>query len=94
MLAPSCTGFLRHSMSEMSPLLHMIMRMVRLAVMILTAVLAAIICVFLWQRHGTDGFSFQQGDKGFLGLMIFLLGFCLYFTRGIARELRKPPQGD
>ena len=80
-------------MSEMSPLLHMIMRVVRLAVMILAAILAAIICVFLWQRHGADGFSFQQGDKGFLGLMVFLLGFCVYLARGIKREMRKPSQG-
>ena len=93
MLAPSCTGFLRHSMSEMSPLLHMIMRAARSMVIVLAVILAAIICVFLWQRHGADGIALQQGDKGFLGLMVFLLGFCLYLVRGIAREMRKPSQG-
>ena len=90
MLAPSCTGFLPHSMSEMSPLLHMIVRAARLVVLVLAAILAGIIGVFLWQHHGADGFAFRQGDKGFLGLMIFLLGFCLYLARGMAREMRKP----
>ena len=67
----------------------MIMRAAQLMVMVLAAILAVIICVFLWQHHGADGFAFQQGDKGFLGLMVFLLGFCLYLVRGMAREMRK-----
>ena len=71
----------------------MIMRAARLMVIVLAVIMAAIICVFLWQRHGADGFALQQDDKGFLGLMVFLLGLCLYLVRGIAGEMRKPSQG-
>jgi hypothetical protein len=77
-------------MSEMSPLLRLVLAVMRVVVTIFAGLLVAIIGVFLWQHHGADGFDLRNGAGGFLTLLIALLAFCLYMIRSITSELKKP----
>jgi len=79
-------------MSEMSPLLKLIIMMVRYVCMALAGLLVLVIGVFLWQKHGANGFEFVQGDWGMMGLFAVLLAITVYLIRGFGRELLPPRQ--
>ncbi len=77
-------------MSEMSPLLRLVLVTMRMACQALAILLVLIIGVFLWSKHGPSGFEFLQGDWGMLVVMSTLLVLSLYLARGAGRELGGP----
>ena len=76
-------------MSEMSPLLHLLMHGLRGGCMMIVALLVLVSGIFIWSRHGPDGFLWQNGDLGTLILFAALFLFDVALIWGIGRELSK-----
>jgi uncharacterized sodium:solute symporter family permease YidK len=60
------------------------------------AAAALIICfagILLYQRWTPDGFVFQKGDFGFLGVLAALLILAVYLVRGMRKEMDNPGGG-
>jgi hypothetical protein len=55
------------------------------------ALMALFIGINLWQHITPDKQLVIEGnDRGFLGVMVVLLGFSLYLVWSIGKELKKP----
>jgi hypothetical protein len=75
-------------MAEMSPLARVLVSVLRWGSMGASALLVLFIGIFCWQKWTPEGLVFAPGDKGFLGVMVVLLGLALYLVQGMTRELR------
>ena len=74
-------------MAEMSPLISVLMSILKKGTWVAATLLGLFAAILLWQRHTPDGFVWQQGDKGFLGLLAVLFVFAVYLLRSIGKEL-------
>jgi hypothetical protein len=74
-------------MSEMSPLLKLVLAAMRVTCLALAMLLVLIIGVFLWSKHTPAGFVFVHGDWGMLAVLGTLIALSLYLARGAGREL-------
>ncbi len=79
-------------MSEMSPLLHLLLRALRSGCVMIVALLLLVSAIFLGSRHQPAGFLWQNGDFGTLILFGALILFDVALIWGIGRELRKYQQ--
>jgi hypothetical protein len=75
-------------MAEMSPLARVLMMILQKGSWAAAGLLALFAGILLWQRHTAEGFIFQQGDKGFLGLLAVLFLLAVYLVRSIGKEIR------
>jgi hypothetical protein len=77
-------------MAEMSPLARILMGILQKGTWVAGFLLALFAGILLWQRYTPDGFIWQQGDKGFLGLLAALFLLALYLLRSFKKELNNP----
>ncbi len=77
-------------MAEMSPLARVLMTILQKGSWAAAALLALFAGILLWQRYTPDGFAWQQGDKGFLGLLAVLFVLALYLVRSFKKEMNNP----
>jgi hypothetical protein len=77
-------------MSEMSPLARVLMGILQKGSWFAGGLLLLFAGILLWQRYTPEGFAWQQGDKGFLGLLVVLFLLAIYLVRSFKRELDKP----
>jgi hypothetical protein len=76
-------------MAEMSPLIRLLMSILQKGTWGAGALLALFAGLLLWQRYTPDGFAWQPGDKGFLGLLGVLFLLVLYLVRSFKKEMDK-----
>jgi hypothetical protein len=81
-------------MAEMSPLARVLMGILEKGSWVAGGLLALFAGILLWQRYTPDGFVWQQGDKGFLGLLGVLFLMAIYLVRSIAKEIRNNSEGQ
>ncbi len=79
-------------MAEMSPLARVLMGILQKGSWVAGGLLALFAGILLWQRYTPEGFAWQQGDKGFLGLLVALFLFAVYLIRSFKKELEKSGQ--
>ena len=77
-------------MAEMSPLISVLMSILKKGTWVAATLLGLFAAILLWQRYTPDGFVWQQGDKGFLGLLAALFLLALYLLRSFKKELNNP----
>ena len=58
--------------------------------MVVLGLLVLIVGMFLWSRHTAQGFTWQNGDVGMLGVFGVLLLFDIFLILGMGRELKRP----
>ena len=84
-------------MAEMSPLANVLMAILQKGAWAAATLVTLFAAILLFQRYTPDGFVFQKGDFGFLGLLVAILLFAIYLVRGIKKEIetsgvdRPPP---
>jgi hypothetical protein len=81
-------------MAEMSPLARVLMGILQKGSWVAGGLLALFAGILLWQRYTPEGFAWQQGDKGFLGLLGVLFLLAIYLVRSIAKEVRNNSGGQ
>lgn len=81
------------SMSEMSPLARVLMGILHWGSRVAAILLLAFAGILLFQRWTPQGFVFESGDLGFLGVLGALVLLAIYLVRGIGRELKGPDGG-
>lgn len=74
-------------MAEMSPLAHVLLTILQKCSWVAGALMALFSGILLWQRYTPEGFVWQQGDKGFLGLLGVMFLIALYLVRSIGKEI-------
>jgi hypothetical protein len=74
-------------MAEMSPLARVLMGILQKGSWVAAGLLALFAGILLWQRYTPQGFAWQQGDKGFLGLLTVLFLLAVYLVRSIGKEV-------
>lgn len=77
-------------MAEMSPLARVLMGILEKGTWVAGGLLALFAGILLWQRYTPEGFVWQQGDKGFLGLLAALFALAVYLVRSFKKEMDKP----
>lgn len=77
-------------MAEMSPLARILMSILQKGTWVAGGLLALFAGILLWQRYTPEGFVWQQGDKGFLGLLVVLFVFAIYLVRSFKKEMDRP----
>jgi urea transporter len=77
-------------MAEMSPLARFLMSILEKSTWVAGGLLALFAAILLWQRYTPEGFAWQQGDKGFLGLLAVLFALAVYLVRSFKKEMDKP----
>jgi hypothetical protein len=77
-------------MAEMSPLARILMGILQKGTWVAGGLLILFSGILLWQRYTPDGFAWQQGDKGFLGLLAVLFALAVYLVRSFKKELDNP----
>jgi hypothetical protein len=77
-------------MAEMSPLARVLMGILEKGSWVAGGLLALFAGILLWQRYTPEGFVWQQGDKGFLGLLAVLFALAVYLVRSFKKEMDKP----
>jgi hypothetical protein len=75
---------------NMSPLGRFLVGVLHKGSWAAAALLVAFTCILLYQRKTPDGFQFQQGDYGFLGVLAALLILAVYLVRAIKKEINNP----
>lgn len=84
-------------MAEMSPLAKVLMSILQKGSWAAGAMIVLFGGILLYQRYTPEGFVFQKGDFGFLGVLAVMLLLALYLVRGIKKEIegsgvdRTPP---
>ncbi len=84
-------------MAEMSPLAKVLMTILQKGAWAAAVLITLFAGILLCQRYTPDGFVFQKGDFGFLGLLVVMLLMAVYLVRGIKKEIetsgvdRSPP---
>ncbi len=81
-------------MAEMSPLARILMTILQKGAWVACGLSALFACILLWQRYTPEGFAWQQGDKGFLGLLVVLCLLAIYLVRSFQKELENPGGKD
>jgi len=76
-------------MSEMSPLLHLVLHGLRSVCVLIVGLLALVSVVFVFSRHQPGGFVWQTGDQATLILFGALILFDVALIWGIGREINK-----
>ncbi len=79
-------------MAEMSPLARVLMGILQKGSWVAGGLLGLFAGILLWQRYTPEGFAWQQGDKGFLILLVALFLFAVYLIRSFKKELEKSGQ--
>jgi hypothetical protein len=74
-------------MAEMSPLISILMGILKKGTWVAAVLLGLFAGLLLWQRYTPDGFVWQQGDKGFLALLAVLFLFAIYLLRSFSKEI-------
>ena len=59
-------------MAEMSPLARVLMLILQRGAWVAAGLVALFAGILVWQRYTPEGFVWQQGDTGFLGLLTVL----------------------
>jgi hypothetical protein len=77
-------------MAEMSPLARVLMGILQKGTWVAGGLLALFAGILLWQRYTPEGFVWQQGDKGFLGLLAVLFALAVYLIRSFKKEMDNP----
>jgi urea transporter len=77
-------------MAEMSPLARVLMGILAKGTWVAGGLLALFAAILLWQRYTPEGFAWQEGDKGFLGLLAVLFALAVYLVRSFKKEMDKP----
>jgi hypothetical protein len=77
-------------MAEMSPLARVLMTILQKGTWVAGGLLALFAGILVWQRYTPDGFAWQQGDKGFLGLLAVLFLLAIYLVRSFKKEMDNP----
>jgi hypothetical protein len=77
-------------MAEMSPLARVLMGILQKGTWVAGGLLALFAGILLWQRYTPSGFVWQEGDKGFLGLLAALFALAVYLVRSFKKEMDKP----
>jgi hypothetical protein len=78
-------------MLDFSTLPKMVLLLVRLICFFLSGLLALIMCIVLWARHGSTGFALEPGDSGTLILVAILLAVALGLAWASGREMKRMP---
>ncbi len=74
----------------MSPLLKLLMKVLRAGAIAAAVLVALFIGIQIWQRSGAGGFAaMTRQDIGFNIVMILMLIGALLLVRAISRELRE-----
>ena len=76
-------------MAEMSPIAGVLMIILQRCTWVAAGLVALFAGILVWQRYTPEGFVWQQGDKGFLGLLAVLFLLAVYLVRSIGTELNK-----
>jgi hypothetical protein len=76
-------------MAEMSPLARFLMTLLQKGSWIVGGLMALFAGILLWQRYTPEGFVWQHGDKGFLGLLVVLFLAAVYLVRSIGKEIER-----
>jgi hypothetical protein len=76
-------------MAEMSPLAKVLMTILQKGSWFAGGLIVLFAGILLFQRYTPDGFVFQKGDFGFLGLLAVMLCVAIYLVRGIKKEIGK-----
>jgi hypothetical protein len=77
-------------MAEMSPLARVLMGILQKGTWVAGGLLLLFAGILVWQRYTPSGFAWQQGDKGFLGLLGVLFLLAVYLLRAFKKEMDKP----
>ncbi len=76
---------------KMSPLAQILVTVLGKATWGAAALLILFGGILLYQRITPEGnLALQEGDLGFLGVLVGLLLLAVYIVRGIKREIEKP----
>lgn len=81
-------------MAEMSPLSRILMTILQKGSWVAGGLMALFAGILLWQRYTPEGFVWQQGDKGFLGLLVVLFLVAVYLVRSIGKEVSSHSSSD
>lgn len=74
-------------MAEMSPIAGVLMIILQRCTWVAAGLVALFAGILIWQRYTPEGFVWQQGDKGFLGLLAVLFLLAVYLIRSIGKEV-------
>ncbi len=74
-------------MAEMSPLARVLMLILQRGSWVAAGLVALFAGILVWQRYTPDGFVWQPGDTGFLGLLAVLFLLAVYLVRSIGKEI-------
>jgi hypothetical protein len=85
-----CRNQRKLPMAEMSPLARILMMVLQRGSWAAAALILAFAGILLYQRYTPDGFVFQKGDFGFLGVLAAMLVLAVYLVRGIKKEMQRP----
>lgn len=77
-------------MAEMSPLARVLMSILQKGTWVAGALLLLFAGILVWQRYTPEGFAWQPGDKGFLGLLAVLFVLAIYLVRSFKKEMDNP----
>jgi hypothetical protein len=87
MLYVLCRNLKGIPMAEMSPLISVLMTILQKGTWVAGGLLALFAGILLWQRYTPEGFAWQAGDKGFLGLLGVLFVLAVFLVRSIGKEI-------
>jgi hypothetical protein len=90
MVQPLCRITKGIPMAEMSPLARVLMGILQKGTWVSGGLLMLFAAILLWQRYTPQGFAWQDGDKGFLGLLVVLFALAIYLVRSFKKEMDKP----
>ena len=78
-------------MPQMSPLLRILMRILRAASWVAGALILLFAALLLYQRRTPDGgLALENADYGFFAVLVALFLLAVYLVRGIRKELDGP----
>lgn len=78
-------------MSEMSPLMLVILKALRVTTLGLAALMLLFLGLTLWQKTKVAGFeALTRADYTFMAVLLAISLAALWMARAISREMRKP----
>jgi hypothetical protein len=78
---------------QMSPLARVLTGILHKGTWVAGALLVVFAGILLMQRKTPDGFVFEKGDFGFLGVLAALLALAIYLVRAFKKEIENPGGG-
>lgn len=79
-------------MSEMSPLLRLLVGVLNKGAWGSAVLLALFIGLLAWQRYTPQGLALRPGDAGFFIVLGVMLALAIYLVIATRRELARPPE--